>query len=58
VAENIAGGTSTPEEVVQGWMQSPEHRSNVLGTVFVKLGVGYWAGGDEGSYWVADFAGP
>lgn len=55
VAENIASGTSA-HEVVQHWMDSPAHRRNLLGS-FRQLGVGYWAGGDGGGYWVADFAG-
>jgi uncharacterized protein YkwD len=57
VAENIAAGATTPQEVVEGWMKSPEHRRNVLGEALVEVGVGYWAGGDDGFYWVADFAG-
>ncbi len=31
LAENIAAGASTPQEVVDGWMRSPVHRRNVLG---------------------------
>jgi uncharacterized protein YkwD len=57
LAENIAAGASTPQEVVEGWMGSPVHRRNVLGTAFTELGVGYWPGGNAGFYWVADFAG-
>jgi uncharacterized protein YkwD len=55
LAENIAAGASTPQEVVDGWMRSPVHRRNVLGTALTELGVGYWAGGSAGFYWVADF---
>jgi uncharacterized protein YkwD len=57
LAENIAAGASTPQEVVEGWMRSPVHRRNMLGTAFTELGVGYWPGGNAGFYWVADFAG-
>jgi len=57
LAENIAAGASTPPEVVEGWMRSPVHRHNMLGTAFTELGVGYWPGGNAGFYWVADFAG-
>ncbi len=57
LAENIAAGASTPEEVVDGWMRSPEHRRNVLGALYTELGVGYWPGGNAGFYWVADFGG-
>jgi uncharacterized protein YkwD len=57
LAENIAAGESTPQEVVDGWMQSPVHRRNVLGVPYGELGVGYWPGGSAGFYWVADFGG-
>ena len=57
LAENIASGASTARDVVEGWMNSPVHRANVLGATFSELGVGYWPGGDAGFYWVADFAG-
>jgi uncharacterized protein YkwD len=57
LAENIAAGASTPQEVVDGWMRSPVHRRNVLGTALTELGVGYWPGGSAGFYWVADFGG-
>ena len=30
VAENIAAGQRTAEEVVRGWMDSPGHRANIL----------------------------
>ena len=57
LAENIAAGASSPREVVDGWMQSPAHRRNVLGAAYTELGVGYWPGGSTGFYWVADFGG-
>jgi uncharacterized protein YkwD len=57
LAENIAAGASTPQEVVDGWMRSPVHRRNVLGAAYTELGVGYWPGGSAGFYWVADFGG-
>ena len=57
LAENIAAGASTPQEVVEGWMRSPVHRRNVLGAAYTELGVGYWPGGSAGFYWVADFGG-
>jgi len=30
VAENVAAGRLTPGSVVQGWMESSEHRANIL----------------------------
>ena len=57
LAENIASGAETPREVVDGWMGSSVHRRNMLGAAYTRVGVGYWAGGRAGFYWVADFAG-
>ena len=49
--ENIAYGQSTPEAVVQSWMNSSGHRANILSSSFTSIGVGctvvngtaYWA---------------
>lgn len=43
--ENIASGYTSPEEVVNAWMESPGHRANILNEDFTTIGVGY----DEGS---------
>lgn len=50
-AENIARGYRTPEDVVQGWMNSSGHRANILHNKMKRLGVGYHQG-----YWVQNFA--
>jgi uncharacterized protein YkwD len=42
VGENIAAGSSSPEAVVAGWMNSPGHRANILNTDFREIGVGYY----------------
>lgn len=55
LAENIAAGYATPEEVVAGWLASPPHRSKMLGHGHWETGAGYWAGGSEDHYWVQDF---
>jgi len=55
IAETIAAGHETPEEVVRGWMESPGHRAKILGRSYWETGAGYWAGGSEGHYWVEDF---
>jgi len=39
--ENIAAGHATPEAVVQGWIDSPGHRANLLSDAFEEIGVGY-----------------
>ncbi len=38
--ENIAAGYATPEKVVEGWMNSPGHRANILNERFEEIGVG------------------
>lgn len=50
--ENIAKGYSTPEAVVNGWMNSSGHRANILNSSFTHIGVGYVAGGN---YWTQMF---
>lgn len=39
--ENIAYGQSSPQQVVQAWMDSPGHRANILSNKYTKIGVGY-----------------
>ena len=48
--ENVAYGYSTPEQVMQGWMNSPGHRENILNCAFEEIGVGL-----SGTYWTQDF---
>ncbi len=52
--ENIARGQRTPEEVVNGWMNSEGHRANILNSSFTEIGVGYVA---DGNYWTQMFIG-
>ena len=54
--ENIAAGYRTPSAVVQGWMDSPGHRANILYSSFSRIGVGYYEK-DGRKYWVQLFAG-
>lgn len=54
--ENIAAGYSTPEAVMQGWLNSPGHRANIERASFNEIGVGYYTGpGHYGRYWAQDF---
>ncbi|MFE1769680.1 sigma-70 family RNA polymerase sigma factor [Streptomyces sp. NPDC059008] len=39
-AENIAQGQSSPESVMQSWMNSPGHRANILNCDLNTMGVG------------------
>jgi len=57
LGENIAMGQRTPDEVVDGWMNSPGHRANILSRNFSEIGVGYVPASGHGAagYWVQDF---
>lgn len=52
--ENIAHGQQSPEEVVDGWMNSEGHRENILNSDFTHIGVGHV---EEGNYWTQEFTG-
>jgi uncharacterized protein YkwD len=57
LAENIGHGYATPEQVVAGWMNSPEHRANLLNRK-VRIGGAAWVPEPSGGgYWVMEFAG-
>ncbi|WP_373534286.1 CAP domain-containing protein [Microcoleus sp.] len=61
-AENIGVGYSTPEQVVEGWMNSSGHRTNILNPNLKEIGIGYYfLANDTGSvnfnhYWTQVFA--
>ncbi len=57
MAENIAAGYRTPQEVMNGWMNSPGHRANILNADIREIGVGYAAvnGSEYTRYWTQDF---
>ncbi len=54
--ENVAHGQNAADEVHSGWMNSPDHRKNILNQKFARLGVGYASCGGR-PYWVQGFAG-
>ncbi len=53
--ENIAAGQQSPEQVVEGWMNSEGHRENILNGSFTHIGVGHAEGGSYGNYWTQMF---
>ena len=56
MGENIAAGYSDPQDVMNAWLNSAGHRSNILSEDSWEIGVGYYEGsGDYGRYWVQDF---
>lgn len=56
--ENIAAGYRSAAAVMDGWMNSPGHRANILRSNYSGVGVGHISvpGSPYGSYWVQIFA--
>ena len=54
-AENVAFGYSV-ESVVDGWMNSPGHRANILRTDATHLGIGYAISSQGRPYYTQNFA--
>lgn len=50
--ENIARGQSSPNQVMNDWMNSEGHRANILNNSFKKIGIAYYNG-----VWVQEFIG-
>ncbi|HLY53558.1 MAG TPA: CAP domain-containing protein [Steroidobacteraceae bacterium] len=60
VGENIAYGPITVEEVVQGWLHSPDHCENIMDPRFAQMGIGMASGqaARRGLFWVQLLAEP
>jgi uncharacterized protein YkwD len=58
VGENLAMGQSTPRNVVTAWMNSPDHRANMLDPRFTQMGVGVARRSDGRLIWCIDFGWP
>jgi uncharacterized protein YkwD len=56
LGEVLAAGPASPEQVVAGWLASPEHRARLLDPSFQEIGVGYYYRSDTayGHWWVVD----
>lgn len=48
--ENIAQGYETGQQVVEGWLKSPEHCKNIMSREFRYMGVAR-----SGTFWTQDF---
>src|SRR5690606_27725709 len=59
-AENIASGQPDPATVVEGWLNSPGHRANILNPELTEIGAGYayTTTGDYHHFWTHVFATP
>lgn len=56
-AENVAAGYRTPQDVIDGWMDSEGHRANILNCELEDIGVGYAENPDSEytTYWTQNF---
>jgi uncharacterized protein YkwD len=55
--ENVAAGYFNVDRVMKGWMESPGHKRNILGS-FSEIGVGCAVGEDGKRYWCVTFGLP
>jgi len=54
-AENIARGYRTPAAVMDGWLNSPGHRANIVNCSLRAIGVGAVRSAAGSVYWTQDF---
>jgi uncharacterized protein YkwD len=59
VGENVAAGAASADEVVRGWLASPEHCENLMDGRFSQMGVAYAVNLESSSaiYWTQLLAG-
>jgi uncharacterized protein YkwD len=55
--ENVAAGQENVAEVMRSWMNSPEHKKNILGN-FTEMGAAVVPAEDGRRYWCVDFGRP
>jgi uncharacterized protein YkwD len=60
VGENIAYGPASADEVMDGWLHSPDHCENIMDPRFVEMGLAQapGQGSRRGLYWDQEFAQP
>ncbi len=60
IGENIAAGQMKPEDVVAGWLKSPEHCANLMNPAFTEMGVAFAIerNSQMGVYWTQTFGAP
>jgi uncharacterized protein YkwD len=59
VGENIAGGQSSIDEVMNAWLNSPDHCANIMNPKYTEVGVAIVINPDSeyGIYWTQNFGG-
>ncbi|MFC7532502.1 CAP domain-containing protein [Actinoplanes sp. GCM10030250] len=58
VAENVAAGYTSAASVMDGWMNSPGHKANILNCGYEQIGVGLAKSSSGTQYWTQNFATP
>ena len=60
VGENLASGVMTADEVVAGWLGSPEHCANLMDPLYRQMGVAFAVNphDERGVYWAMEFGTP
>jgi uncharacterized protein YkwD len=60
MAENLASGLMSADEVVDGWLHSPEHCANLMDPLYREVGVGFAVNphDDAGVYWAMELGTP
>jgi len=56
IGENIAYGNATAQEVVQAWMDSEEHRNNIMHEAYTHFGISIVAEDEDTHYYTNIFA--
>jgi uncharacterized protein YkwD len=56
--ENIAWNPRSPAAAVEGWMNSPPHKENILTKEYTEIGVGLATSANGEPYWVQVFGNP
>ena len=54
--ENIAMGYGSPEDVVEGWMNSSGHKATMMMNSFCYMGIGFYKSDNGMYYWTQEFA--
>ena len=52
--ENVAAGYGSADSVMNGWMNSPGHKANILNAAFTSIGVAVAYSADGTAYWTMD----
>lgn len=60
VAENVASGPTSAQEVVDGWVASPGHCENLMSPRYTQMGIAYTVDpkSEGGVYWAQEFGRP